>query len=146
MLGTYAVGKPDLSTVFLNNPQKQPIGYPDADMELSELLKIVERLLKEQNLSAHEASIRAGHPYVIQNMRRTVKQGRTRPRPKQETLADLFRVLGEPPPGVLVPEPPRPANSLSDADWCDAQAAELEAKAKEYRNAAAIIRQRRKSG
>lgn len=86
---------PDKSMGLLPRAHDHLFGY-FTEMELKDILAWIDARKEATGLSDLQASKKAGHPYVIQNMRKTLRNGHGS-RPKVETLKDLAKVLGEPP-------------------------------------------------
>jgi hypothetical protein len=123
-------------------------------MELRDILAWIDERRKAKHLSDDKASKLSGHPYVIQNMRKTLRRGHGS-LPKAGTLADLARVLGEPPKGLAdpmthtagtEPEPPSPPTAMSDLDRLEAREFELLSELASVRTAIDMVRKIRKAG
>lgn len=144
---------PGLSTAILPSAHSPAFGY-FTDMELRDILAWIDVRLEAKGLSDDRASKLSRHPYVIQNMRKTLRKGHGS-LPKAGTLADLARVLGEPPAGLsepmahtagAEPAPPSPTAAITDLDRLRAREFELLAELSSVRTAIDMVEKIRKAG
>ncbi len=140
-----------LSTAKLPRGQNCSIGY-STGMELRDIVTWVDARLKATGLSDRSAGKKAGHQYAITNMRRTLKNG-AGSLPKVKTLADLAKVLGDPPAGLLdvvhtvgAAEPLGPMRAPTDLELLEAELADIRAREVRILSAIAEIKAARKAG
>lgn len=83
-------------------------------MELTEVLEWIDRQLEAKGLSDLAAEKASRCPSLIQNIRKTIKNGHGS-LPKPANLAKLAKVLGDPPPRLLEPLAPLRANADNES-------------------------------
>jgi len=152
-MGPILVKLPDLSTAILPSEQSPVVGY-FTDMELRDILAWIDAQLPVKGLKDDSASKLSGHPYAIQNMRKTLRNGRGS-LPKAKTLADIARVLGSPPHGLKEPvthtqndpiSPAPPPGEPTDLDRLRARRADVAAELARIDAAIAMVEQIRQAG
>lgn len=143
-----SVKLPAMSTAVLPRTPERGFGYP-TEMELRDILTWIDQQLEARGISATEAERQAGHPYMIQNMRKTLRNGHGSV-PKTQSLAKLAKVLGNAPPGLLEPiegfHLPAPPRELSDLELLEQQLADIDRQRERIIEAISLIKAARKSG
>jgi hypothetical protein len=108
-------------------------------MGVDEILAWVDRRLEAKKLTAAKASRLAGHPYLIQNMRKTARNGHGS-LPKTQSLHDLAKVLEDPPAGLLQPF------ASSDLEMLEKELVEIDRRRERLITAIAVIKETRDAG
>jgi hypothetical protein len=100
-------------------------------MDLKDVLAWVDTRLKALGLSDRQAEGKAGTPSLIQNMRKTIRNGHGS-LPKVPSLRKLGKVLGDEPPGLY--EPLAPLNGKPVPESTDDAIAHLVEQQAHYRD------------